>query len=152
MEVSQPGATASSSPPVITLKIIYHRQKIFRVTFYSGTYQSGYVDKISAKMSIKCPKIRDFGATQFWLCTDISYCVLRPQICNCGNFLAVTFIYYPMNPMKVVCMCILTPSRADVRPNNSYYANIFTAKLNKNICYISHVKCCVTLSTEGQCQ
>lgn len=72
MEVSQPGATASSSPPVITLKIIYHRQKIFRVTFYSGTYQSGYVDKISAKMSIKCPKIRDFGATQFWLCTDIS--------------------------------------------------------------------------------
>ena len=72
MEVSQPGATASSSPPVITLKIIYHRQKIFRVTFYSGTYQSGYVDKISAKMSIKCPKIRDFGAAQFWLCTDIS--------------------------------------------------------------------------------
>ena len=56
------------------------------MTFYSGTYQSGYVDKISAKMSIKCPKIRDFGATQFWLCTDISYCVLRPQICNCGNF------------------------------------------------------------------
>ena len=72
MEVSQPGATASSSPPVITLKIIYHRQKIFRVTFYSGTYQSGYVDKYQLKCYVKCPKIRDFGATQFWLCTDIS--------------------------------------------------------------------------------
>ena len=73
MEVSQPGATTTSSPPVITLKIIYHRQKIFRVTFYIGTYQSGYVDKISAKMLCKMSENpgfleqHNFGCVQIFL-------------------------------------------------------------------------------------
>ena len=144
MEVSQPGATASSSPPVITLKIIYHRQKIFRVTFYSGTYQSGYVDKISAKMLCKnvlksgILEKHNFGCVQTFLIIETPDLQLWQLFC-CH-----------LNLTKVVCT--LTPSRADVRPTNSYYANIFTANLNKNICDISHVKCCVTLSTEGQCQ